>query len=210
MAKVQAPCLSLGATGSIGGILTFSRWKGIKTARQKSNPSNPNTVAQQAQRGIFASCVDFWRTTLTAAATKTGWNAQASQSGKPQSGFNAFTSNAVAILRALATGSIATSIANSALNEDDVVLTAALAAIDGGGVPAAAPSAARVAGGNAAGNMINSAPVATPAAAALAMDGTDMSAIGEGNTIYYQFYSTQGGIETAISGIHSAVLIAAS
>lgn len=55
MAKVVGPLLSLGASKSVGGALTFSNWKGLNTVRIKSNPSNPRTLDQMASRGFFAA-----------------------------------------------------------------------------------------------------------------------------------------------------------
>lgn len=97
MAKLTAPLMSLGATGTIGKSLTFSSWKGINTARQRVSPSNPNTTAQAAQRSLFADAVQFWRSFLIELQGKEGWNRDASNSGKPQSGFNAFCSSATKI-----------------------------------------------------------------------------------------------------------------
>lgn len=54
MSRVVGPLLSLGASGTIGGAITFSNWKGINTARIKSNPSNPKTTTQMAGRAKFA------------------------------------------------------------------------------------------------------------------------------------------------------------
>lgn len=97
MATLLGPLMSLGAKGTIAKTITFSKWKGIPTARQKSDPTNPNTAAQAAQRSIFSEVVSFWRTAITGASAKTGWNLAASIGSKAQSGFNAFTSAATKI-----------------------------------------------------------------------------------------------------------------
>lgn len=55
MAKVTGPLLSLSASQTFGKTLTFSNWKGINTARLKSNPSNPKTVNQQTNRAYLAA-----------------------------------------------------------------------------------------------------------------------------------------------------------
>lgn len=106
MAKLKTPLLSLGATGSIGKSIVFSTWKGIKTAREHVSPANPNTALQQAQRSIFSVIVAFWRAYLTGTNGKTAWNTAASNSGKPQSGFNAFTSAASKIAALVAAASM--------------------------------------------------------------------------------------------------------
>jgi hypothetical protein len=54
MSRVTAPLLSLGAKGTFGKAITFSNWKGISTARLKSNPSNPQTTDQMHARALFA------------------------------------------------------------------------------------------------------------------------------------------------------------
>lgn len=54
-AKVTAPLLSLDARNTFGGAITYSNWKGISTARLKSNPSNPQTTDQMHGRAFFSS-----------------------------------------------------------------------------------------------------------------------------------------------------------
>ena len=99
MAKVKAPLLSLGATGQLGKTVVFSTWKGIKTGREYVKPSNPQTIAQVAQRAIITLVVAFWKSSQQVASIVTGWNVAASVSGKPQSGFNLFTSNAAKLAK---------------------------------------------------------------------------------------------------------------
>lgn len=97
MAKVTSPLLSLGASGTIGDTITFGRWKGLNTARQRVVPANPQSAGQVAQRAIMTAVVAFWRGFLTGTQGKTAWNRDASNSGLPQSGFNAFASAAAKI-----------------------------------------------------------------------------------------------------------------
>lgn len=62
------PILGLGAVvsggvfgiyrNSIGGV-TFSTWRGIQTARQKTSPSNPKTPDQQENRTFFGNVVSI-------------------------------------------------------------------------------------------------------------------------------------------------------
>lgn len=61
MAKVTAPMLSLGASGTFGDAITFAAWKGIAYARQRVIPSNPNTTAQQAVRNAFTFSTQVWK-----------------------------------------------------------------------------------------------------------------------------------------------------
>jgi len=55
MARVQGPLLSLSASKSVGGALTFKSWKGINVCSIKSQPSNPQTLTQMAGRAYFAA-----------------------------------------------------------------------------------------------------------------------------------------------------------
>lgn len=61
MAKVTAPILSLGASGSISKSVTFSRWKGVAYAKVHVTPENPNTADQQEVRGVFATLTEMWK-----------------------------------------------------------------------------------------------------------------------------------------------------
>jgi len=96
MAKTQAPLLSLGARGQIAKTIVASTWKGIKTMRQYVVPANPRTTAQVAHRTLFGNVVALWKTFITAAGDNSAWNRLALQSGKPLSGFNAFTASVLA------------------------------------------------------------------------------------------------------------------
>ncbi|MCK4302742.1 MAG: hypothetical protein KAY24_00715 [Candidatus Eisenbacteria sp.] len=92
MAKLKAPLLSLGASGQLAKTLVASNWKGIKYMREYVVPANPNTVAQQAQRGVFSAAVHAWQNYLTHATIITGWNVAALLAPSPLSGFNAAVS----------------------------------------------------------------------------------------------------------------------
>jgi hypothetical protein len=59
MAIVTAPLFSLGASGSIAKTLTYFPWKGLRCVRQRVVPANPNSSAQQVQRGYFGDAVDL-------------------------------------------------------------------------------------------------------------------------------------------------------
>lgn len=58
MAKLKAPLLSLGASGSIAKTLTYFTWKGLNVVREHVVPSNPNTALQQTQRAYLTTMVD--------------------------------------------------------------------------------------------------------------------------------------------------------
>ncbi len=61
MAKVTAPLLSLGARGTIGGVMTFGSWRGVGYVRQTVTPANPRTTAQTLTRDIFANMGLRWK-----------------------------------------------------------------------------------------------------------------------------------------------------
>ena len=88
MAKVVAPLLSFDAAGSVAGTLTFGKWKGRNYARQKVSPTNPNTAAQQTQRGTFALAVASWK--AQDQSTQDTWTARAAALGLCMSGFNLY------------------------------------------------------------------------------------------------------------------------
>lgn len=55
MAKVTSPLMSLDASGSIAGAITFSKWKGRNYVRQLVIPANPRTAGQQAARAAVGA-----------------------------------------------------------------------------------------------------------------------------------------------------------
>ena len=55
MAKVTGPLMSMAASGSIGGTLTFATWVGRAYVRNLVIPSNPQTLIQMAVRNAFSA-----------------------------------------------------------------------------------------------------------------------------------------------------------
>jgi hypothetical protein len=100
MAKVTAPFFSLTAGGTIGDAITYSRWKGVKYVRQYVKPSDPNSQAQQDQRGFLRSAVDAWHETEWAPEDKITWDRWALYSSPALSGFNKFVSEYMNVARA--------------------------------------------------------------------------------------------------------------
>ncbi len=96
MPDLTAPLLSLDASGTIAKTLTYSHWRGIKYARQRVIPNNPNTAAQQAVRKVFANLSTIWLY-LPAYATLSN---QDSSAGKPLTDRNMFVKNNAANLYA--------------------------------------------------------------------------------------------------------------
>jgi len=105
MAKLTAPLLSLTASGTIAKSVTYGTWKGIKYARQRVIPANPNSAGQQTQRGYLTTVVaQFHDTTdILTALDLANLNRGALYSGRPMSGFNLFCKNRVDTLVAGAT-----------------------------------------------------------------------------------------------------------
>lgn len=100
MAKVSGPFMSIDASGTIYKALTASIWKGRNYIRGYFVPTNPNTVAQQAQRTLMASAVAAWQgltavmpvsPPLGAEEYKDQWNIAARDVYPPISGFNYYT-----------------------------------------------------------------------------------------------------------------------
>ena len=92
MSKLTAPLLSFSASGQIAKTMVASTWKGIPYMRKYVVPANPNTAAQQTQRGYVTSVVSAWKNYFTAATGRAAWARWATFSSKTISGFNAFSS----------------------------------------------------------------------------------------------------------------------
>lgn len=60
MVKLTAPMMSLGASGSLGSSIVFSKWKGRAYARQLVVPSNPKSGLQTGFRAMFAFLSQEW------------------------------------------------------------------------------------------------------------------------------------------------------
>jgi len=85
MAKLLQGLLGA-STGKVGGIVT-ANWKGINYARGYAIPANPNSAAQQTERGMFAAIVATAKLILST-VIQPYWDPF--QTG--QSGFNGFMS----------------------------------------------------------------------------------------------------------------------
>jgi len=78
--------MSLSASGSIGGALTFATTKGRQYVRQLVTPSNPRTASQTGNRAMMRYLSQVWATLTT--GNKATWNSQAAITNI--SPFNAF------------------------------------------------------------------------------------------------------------------------
>lgn len=60
MVKLAGPALSLDASGTIGGLLTFSKWKGRPYVRTRVIPHNPKSAAQIGIRSMMKFLAQVW------------------------------------------------------------------------------------------------------------------------------------------------------
>lgn len=89
MTRVTGPLFSLTASGTIGDIITYSRWKGLPYVRTRVIPNNPQTASQVSVRDTLTAGVSSWRDVAsTPAASKLSWDYYASGTG--MSGFNRY------------------------------------------------------------------------------------------------------------------------
>jgi len=89
MSRVTGPLFSLTASGTLGDVITYSKWKGIPYVRSRVIPQNPQTASQVSTRNTLTAGVSAYRTTASVpAASKLSWDFYASGSG--MSGFNRY------------------------------------------------------------------------------------------------------------------------
>lgn len=86
--KVTAPLFSLDASGSIGGAITASKWKGRNYMRRLVTPANPRSATQVSTRAVMRFLSTVWAT-LDPVTVQSTWDALAAQGN--YSAFNAFT-----------------------------------------------------------------------------------------------------------------------
>lgn len=84
--KVTAPLFSLDASGSIGGAIVASKWKGRNYMRRLVTPANPQSDGQTTNRGIMGFLARAWAG--IAALDQAAWNDLAAQGNF--SPFNAY------------------------------------------------------------------------------------------------------------------------
>lgn len=95
MAKPTGPLLSLGASGTLGKTMVFSRWKGRPYVRQHVIPANPQTAAQSLTRNAFAWTSGVWKN--AGSLTRAPWDLFAK--GQVLTGRNAFMGQNTELLR---------------------------------------------------------------------------------------------------------------
>jgi hypothetical protein len=95
MAKTKSPLWGIAASGTIGGEVVYSSWRGIKYARRHVIPANPRTAEQIKTRGVFTFASDLW----AAMPPDVHEVNDAAASGRPILGRNVFIGNNVKALR---------------------------------------------------------------------------------------------------------------
>lgn len=88
MVKLNAPMLSLDASGKLGGAIVFSKWKGRHYARTLVTPANPQSGGQMGMRMMLKYLSQQWAS--LDAADQSAWNDLADAA--VISPFNAFVS----------------------------------------------------------------------------------------------------------------------
>lgn len=86
MVRVQAPALSLEASGSIAGALVFSKWKGRAYVRSLVTPANPKSGGQVGMRSMLKFLSQDWAN--VSAGNQATWETRADQA--VVSPFNSF------------------------------------------------------------------------------------------------------------------------
>ena len=90
MSKLQTGILG-GPKGKVGGVVGF-RWKDKDCIRGYAIPANPNTTAQQTQRGLMKSCVAFAKLLVGQV-----FNAYTDKFIRSMSGFNYFVKSNITL-----------------------------------------------------------------------------------------------------------------
>jgi hypothetical protein len=88
MVKVNAPALSLSASGKLAGAMVFASWKGRPYVRELVIPANPKTGPQKGIRAMMKFLSQDWKN--LSAPNKATWDTLAAQT--TISPFNAFIS----------------------------------------------------------------------------------------------------------------------
>lgn len=88
MVKVNAPAMSLDASGQLGKSMVFSKWKGRNYVRSLVTPSNPQSAPQTSVRAMMRFLSQYWASQTT--GDKATWLALAAMTSI--SPFNAYVS----------------------------------------------------------------------------------------------------------------------
>jgi hypothetical protein len=88
MVKLGGPAMSLEASGTIGNVLTFSKWKGRPYVRSRVVPANPKSDAQFGVRAMMKFLAQAWA--ALGASPQASWDLAAE--ARKISAFNAYQS----------------------------------------------------------------------------------------------------------------------
>ena len=98
MPRVTGPLMSLAASATLGGTLTFSQWKGRYYVRLRVDPYNPKSDYQTGIRQTMSlGVLYFTKGAYVAAGAKTWWNTYGEAESPAVSGFNRFIRAFVAL-----------------------------------------------------------------------------------------------------------------
>lgn len=86
MVKVNAPMMSLDASGKLGGAVVFSKWKGRNYVRRLVVPANPKSGGQLSSRAMVKFLSQYWAD--MSSAQQADWDTRAAITNI--SPFNAF------------------------------------------------------------------------------------------------------------------------
>lgn len=75
MARTKGPMMSIDASGTLAGVVTFSKWKGRNYVRKTVTPANPKSGLQTGMRAWLKFITQDWH--LLSAAIQTNWKAVA-------------------------------------------------------------------------------------------------------------------------------------
>lgn len=143
MVKLGGPAMSLDASGTIGGILTFSKWKGRAYVRTRVIPANPKSDPQMAVRAMMKFLAQQWAGIAT--IDKATWDVGAE--ANKISPFNQYTKinlrnwrdflppgKKATLLRAQASAVISGTVSNDAGRYAQSVITLAAAPFNWGSI----------------------------------------------------------------------------
>ena len=86
MARVNAPLMSLDASGTLAKAIVFSKWKGRPYVRTRVIPANPKSALQTGMRSGLAGAPPLWQGMSD--AEKLAW--KTAVGGEAISGYNLF------------------------------------------------------------------------------------------------------------------------
>ena len=94
MAPTVDPKLALSFSGTIGHVITASRWKGCAYFRPYSFPSRGKTAAQSKVREMFGAAISAWKSDFKDKTIREDWDRSATYANTPMSGYNMFLASA--------------------------------------------------------------------------------------------------------------------